>query len=328
MSYVPPALRHKEKQPQATSSTSKYRGPSRDTRSEKLYAVDDLHVHFWPLAGEIKHTYNNVEDTNKNVFALDFKDRHHGTLNASQATPEKLAYIVLFRGANPRWDSDKIIFVKTNLELLPPAPEEAKPKASPVEAATIADAPDTEIQVSEATLTPTDQAKTTPQQSSAGTVLLPSPTPLTDPIPVFAQAPGAPRSNSSRNMAFAGYYRIVRLTRCAPHSPELVRMLEQKWEPPKDRWGKPTRAKTRDSASWETSLKQEWAVVKFEKDLEATKEFGEPEIKSVERAPGSDAGGEKKSVNEMFHELRLTQGMKGTVIEGQQDAMKGAPAYV
>jgi len=119
-------------------------------------------------------------------------------------------------------------------------------------------------------------------------------------------------------MVFTGDYRIMRIARLAPHSPELVKMLEQKWEPPKNKWGKPVRAKTRDPAAWEASMKQAWAVVKFEKDRDATMEVGEPDIKlreeeeEEEGAEGSieGASGEnkkKKNVKEMLQELRLTQ---------------------
>jgi hypothetical protein len=44
----------------------------------------------------------------------------HSTLNGTAADPHTLSHVFLFSHANPRWEEDKIIFVKSNLELLPP----------------------------------------------------------------------------------------------------------------------------------------------------------------------------------------------------------------
>lgn len=43
----------------------------------------------------------------------------NSTLHAALANPSTLSHILLFPGANPRWHPDKIIFVKSNLDLLP-----------------------------------------------------------------------------------------------------------------------------------------------------------------------------------------------------------------
>ncbi|KAK3076632.1 hypothetical protein LTS18_012484 [Coniosporium uncinatum] len=339
MSYVPPALRNKENQPSQIGKGPKYKAPLRDLRNEKLYAVGDLHAHFWPSAGEVKQVYNEADGTKTNTFALDFKNRHHGTLDSSEATPNKLAYVVLFGGANPRWDSDNIIFVKTNLELLPPEAEEKSSSPDAEQASTPANSSDIEAGATEhATTTPSNAGQHRGQCSSsfpfchrfanlkldryaASTSRTDSTSASDSPhraYPGLRPSSRSSRSNSARNMAFTGYYRIVRIARLAPHSPELVEMLEQKWEPPKNKWGKPVRAKTRDPAAWEASMKQAWAVVKFERDRDATVEVGAPNIKlreeEEEGAEGSieGASGEKKkkNVKEMLQKLRLAQSNK------------------
>ncbi|KAI0149540.1 hypothetical protein GGR57DRAFT_224163 [Xylariaceae sp. FL1272] len=43
----------------------------------------------------------------------------HSTLNGSKEHPGDLSYMLLFRNANPRWESHKIIFAKSNLALIP-----------------------------------------------------------------------------------------------------------------------------------------------------------------------------------------------------------------
>jgi hypothetical protein len=43
---------------------------------------------------------------------------HYHTLHSSKASPDTLAFVLLFHGANPRWPTDNIIYVKSNLDLL------------------------------------------------------------------------------------------------------------------------------------------------------------------------------------------------------------------
>jgi hypothetical protein len=44
--------------------------------------------------------------------------QHYTTLHSSKASPDALAFVLLFHGANPRWSTDNIIYVKSNLDLL------------------------------------------------------------------------------------------------------------------------------------------------------------------------------------------------------------------
>ncbi|CAN8104144.1 unnamed protein product [Discula destructiva] len=60
----------------------------------------------------------SVDEENATVTTF-VPDSHHGTINASAADPNKLECMTLFHDANPRWESDGIIFVKSNLRILP-----------------------------------------------------------------------------------------------------------------------------------------------------------------------------------------------------------------
>ncbi|KAI0116590.1 hypothetical protein F4776DRAFT_278586 [Hypoxylon sp. NC0597] len=70
--------------------------------------------------------------------------------------------------------------------------------------------------------------------------------------------------NTPSRFAFVGWYKVARVNILAPHSAELVRMQQQKWER-RDRYGNASSTKARDAAAWNAALRTEWAVVKFEK---------------------------------------------------------------
>lgn len=101
MAYVPPHLRQKltgEKPTQSQFKTSRAHRESRDD----LFTLFDLYSHFWPPTHE-EHVYSPAQST----------------LNASAQNPSQLKYVILHLDQNPRWKSDGIIFVKSNLTLLP-----------------------------------------------------------------------------------------------------------------------------------------------------------------------------------------------------------------
>ncbi|KAI1259532.1 hypothetical protein F5Y18DRAFT_293609 [Xylariaceae sp. FL1019] len=54
----------------------------------------------------------------------------HSTLNASKEHPDDLSYMLLFRNANPRWESHKIIFAKSNLALVPDYDDQKKKRGA------------------------------------------------------------------------------------------------------------------------------------------------------------------------------------------------------
>lgn len=107
---------------------------------------------------------------------------------------------------------------------------------------------------------------------------------------------------------FIGYFNLVNMQILEPQTPELVRMQEQKWTR-MDRHGRP-RPINRNAESWKKSLTQRWAVLKFEKDEEATKDMQPPqiEVSSIPSDVAGNSGQERKSVNEILKEMRLKDG--------------------
>jgi len=111
----------------------------------------------------------------------------------------------------------------------------------------------------------------------------------------------------SSGFEFTGYYRIVKVAFLEPGSPDLLRMLKQKFSHT-DRWGQ-TRAKERSKAKWEESLSKRWAVIKFENDEIADKEIAAPNVPKLElldpaRTP-EPSGDKGKSVSELLKEFRM-----------------------
>ncbi|KAI1650897.1 uncharacterized protein F4817DRAFT_326118 [Daldinia loculata] len=100
------------------------------------------------------------------------------------------------------------------------------------------------------------------------------------PVAVFEERRFYDYGRGSQRFIFAGWYRIARINVLAPHSAELVRMQQQKWER-RDRYGNVIPSKSRDASAWNAALGIEWAVVKFEKigDEEA------PAIPGIEKSP-------------------------------------------
>lgn len=66
-----------------------------------LYHYSDIESHFWP----------GKEDTSVTT--------NRSTFNDSNSRIDQLAYIMLYKNANPRWESDQIVFGKSNLQRLP-----------------------------------------------------------------------------------------------------------------------------------------------------------------------------------------------------------------
>jgi len=261
--YIPPALRNKAAGSAEPSAKEGSKGSTGGHASQPgLYSLADIQAHFW----DASHKAFNSECT---------------TLNASAADPASLSYVELFRGANPRWTPDHIIFVKSNLDFL--TGEQQNTGSGAI--ARDANAQDTTT--SQTTSSPTSQ----PLSQTEST--------LPQAIAVFEQA-DRNRSKWQADFHFAGYFKIARCDFLEPGSEQLVRMLQQKWEAPSD--SRPMRHRERDAAAWENSLRQRWAVVKFEKDEEAERIKGPLVIERIEKE--SMQNRENKSVNELLRELR------------------------
>lgn len=121
---------------------------------------------------------------------------------------------------------------------------------------------------------------------------------------VFEQAADFASQIATRaRFRFLGFYHLDQMQVLEPKSPELVRMLEQKWTRT-NKWGK-SRQIQRESQSWQKSLGYRWAVLKFKKIDQA--ELSPPKI---EISQPNGRSNEKEnmptmSLNEMLRGLRL-----------------------
>ncbi|KAI0104355.1 hypothetical protein F4814DRAFT_430500 [Daldinia grandis] len=124
------------------------------------------------------------------------------------------------------------------------------------------------------------------------------------PVAVFEERRSYDYGRGNQRFIFSGWYRIARINVLAPHSAELVRMQQQKWER-RDRYGNVIPSKSREVSAWNAALGIEWAVVKFEKigDEEA------PATPAIEKLPKPG----------LKNTTELTDGRKG---EGQGEEEK------
>ena len=254
--YVPPALRRQNRRSSNGKIDDAVSEPAPKSTQDASFSMLEIAYHFWPDGGQ-----SNVGGK---------------TMHDSAATPGKLAYLFLFDGANPRWETDHIIFTKTSLHLLPTNVANDTEKAFDLPEETSKDA---------------TKASSVPEDNSHSES-------DSNPIAVFRQR--FKSTQNGRNFEFQGWFYVDKVEFLEPKSDELVRMLEQKWAP-QDKQGR-TRVKKRDEAAWRDSLHQRWAVVKLRKD---ESERDPPKIESY---PDQDADGlqeYKKSVNEMLAELRM-----------------------
>ncbi|KAL9616870.1 MAG: hypothetical protein Q9160_008292 [Pyrenula sp. 1 TL-2023] len=401
---------------------------ARDTDDSELYTLNEIHGHFWPSQGKNTQDPASVsaptsQPLSDNQIQSDGGDQAkyqteeeelasnepgndshvqrqkqkattmpspipHSTLNASEQDPEKLAYVVLFKGANPRWETGEgIIYAKTGLRLLTGSesshsstdvgngdsgPETQSvgvggddegqgrqndaigmTKASEVQEASFgADGRKGEnaetvgeesesayhpsaTSASSFTNAPTETVSGAPNTDNPhnfmnSTALTPAeqepqPSPYyasfpKHPIPIFAQSRREKsRSPRQRTFHFSGNYRITELDILAPRSPELTRMMDQKWNMADAQsrsaqrgWGKP-KEKIRDPEKWKASLSKPWAVIKFEicygveglitpkiERFDLNGENGEDDEGNTGKG-----GGNKKSVNELLQEMRF-----------------------
>ena len=74
---------------------------------DALYSPIEIQRHFWPE----KEFYRSRGG--------------QSTLHDSAVNPGAVSYVLLFMGAHPRWETDRIIFTKSRLELLPADPADS-----------------------------------------------------------------------------------------------------------------------------------------------------------------------------------------------------------
>ncbi|EXJ60743.1 hypothetical protein A1O7_04896 [Cladophialophora yegresii CBS 114405] len=267
------------------------------TSKDELYSPREIQHYFWP-----------EEDQGNGVG-----NRQSKTLHDSAATPGALAYVLLFTDANPRWEIDGIIYTKSSLELLPqqpanrtedPAASSSGPEVDLGDSTAPVPAQMPNVSPSEAETPESVKDNHTSTATGASDFASKAGVNEKHPIAVFSQVRRAPYD--VRTFRFAGYFSIAKLQMLRPHSPELLRMLEQKWTLTNPRTGQ-VRHRQRDAKGWEESLKLPWAVIKFQKDDNANATRGKPQIGRLEDVEGDNVGGgkERKGVNEMLRELRM-----------------------
>lgn len=281
-----------------------------------LYSVKEIDRYFWP-----EEDFRSVPDTRK-------------TLHDSADAPGKLTYVLLFKDANPRWDTDAIIFTKSNLALLPahladqpdatPPPSDITTPLSAWDDGYFDSTSTSKSDAADEGVSDKDE-----QQEAGGLkgddlqvpgdrdISAPSSNDEAKPIAVFMQL----HRGGRRSFKFSGYHRITRLQFLEPNTPELTKMLQQKWSITNQRTGR-TRDRERDAEAWEKSYNMRWAVVKFEKDGAADKKLGKPQIETLQDNFQNDFNirGEQKSVNDMLSELRMkdADGKDGKKEEGNK----------
>jgi hypothetical protein len=274
MAYVPPHLRRKsEAKPDGGDARDGGRRHTKENLSPDDRVIgfrqQEITSHFWPV------------EQGEETFDLSDKGK---TLHDSADRSGKLAFVMLFAGANPQWKNEHTIYTKSSLDLLP--------RSSAAEA---------DASQSNAGVGDIDSSDRAPNHDSR--IQAPSNGDADDQaIAVFEQV----YSNKSQSgppyqrFRFDGWYNIENVTFLEPHSAALVKMLEKKWTKPSKFGG--VKKIERDSANWKSSLSVEWAEIKLAKDEAASKELGEPQI---ERLPDTELASPKRSVNEMLAEMRL-----------------------
>lgn len=299
---------------------------------------NDITRHFWPQNDE-----NVASGINSTTF------------HESSARPDQLSYMLLFVGANPRWNSDSVVFAKSNLGLLPGFVEQklkhgglqagtqkaiseedslndsavaegqsvfAQPEGSDITLAA-------EVSDFRSPIIP-ESASFTPALKGSKSDLPPGPSDVTtvpaaefyseshppsypsipaidynpeehEPIAVFQQV----KSVSKDAFVFLGWHKVTRVNIIAPHSAELVRMQQQKWER-RDKWGSTVTTQSRDASAWKSSMNHEWAVVRFEQ-LGDDAAPPKPQIKRCENMIRKGGSSEGRGATEMLQEMRLQE---------------------
>lgn len=313
-----------------------------------LHSLREIQTYFWP----------DGDDTHPTEMQT-------ATLNASAETPQTVSHMLLFKNANPRWEREGVIFTKSNLHLLSTELDLAGGKAA-------ADQTPESGATAHATATANANATTTanalvndkdedkdkdmgqdktnadaetnvPFQPTTATTAASTNT-TNQPIAVFSQGHRGGNSTSRRTFKFDGWYRIRHLTILEPRSPELVRMLEQKWSRGDNAhgnrggrggrggrgaraWGQAAQAQAeRAPEDWNASLSKRWAVVQLVRHEDKQRERPEiPKLEDEEGKSGKRAGEvrEARGVNELLRELRFGKEKSGMEEEREGEKGKG-----
>lgn len=327
--YIPPHLRNKQlgsPQDNATPASQASLPPARRISSdEECLSVKDIQAYF---CGN-----DSSADT-----------RHSTTLHSSADNPDGLAWVLLFDGANPKWESDGVIFVKSNLDLLPAikAPPEAsrvhehaarggeakdgEAKKREVKEGEVENVQDKADKVDGSDLEEDGGCNTNLTDPTSQEILDPAINPPTgetakENVPPVAGTCSTPTKGVPEAHPPIAVFRQlhgVRSWRSFQFLGWYTIMQLELLAPHSeglvrmlsrkwetvDRYGR-VQQRRRDAGAWEASMAHRWAVVNMERDEQAMKEKGEPKIERTEDEGFGGEAGARKSVNEMLAELRM-----------------------
>ncbi|KAI4218308.1 MAG: hypothetical protein L6R40_008786 [Gallowayella cf. fulva] len=262
--YIPPHLRKKE---------------SSNNRASSAEAATTLTP--YPTLQPEEGLYTLTEITNH--LGLAAEDGKPGTLHASRTDPDALAFILVFAGQHPDFDSRREILCKSNLYLLPhPPPLSSLP-------ANLSDNSADETSGAETKAVPPSPLRAATQTPTTAASVIPTP------IPIFLQT----HSKTPHTPAWKplGLHLLASTTYLEPRSARLIELLDRKF--------KITRPdgrevlKTRRGGNWEASLGMRWAVVRLERKVGgADEEDDDDPMKGCVRE-------ERKGVREMMEEMRI-----------------------
>jgi hypothetical protein len=301
--YIPPHLR---KNPAPAAEPDALLNPaelsaaipssnSQGRSGEDLYTIQELHAYFWGEGAACEDVCNT-------------------TLHSSEGNPKSLSWVLLFNGANPKWNDDGVIYVKSNLDLLPAitVPSETQPVIAVAAPKQLLDEPGEEGGVmlptnSKATDEDRDQGPPNGMQNPTATepsLRQPKETTVTNhsPIAVFSQ----PIRHVSRSFKFVGWYKIDHIQILEPLSRELADMLLEKWEEV-DKYGYRLPPKRSFSIRLK-SVYYKWAVLRMKEDEEATRGKGKPNIERHDQHEGTPEESEGRSFNDMLADMGLEDG--------------------
>ena len=282
--YVPPHLRRLHER---VRDGPVGENPAGDVfcQSSRLYSSESIRSYYWPSS----KGKDEDDDSSEGDEKQEIDDNETGdpispgfnasrTLHSSAKAPERLAYILLFPKGNPRWDKDRIIFAKSNLELLKPFMVIGNKSKDDVD----------EDQLS-AHVDPASSFGMTSEvePSSLGCDL---------PIPVFSSFSyfsffGKDRKSEMNLFALIGHFRVLRVDILEPYSAELERMMLQKWDPT----GRKNKELLRREVKWRDSFARRWAVVQL---------VAADEEEDKKEKDGIESGEEKKRKKENWRNGR------------------------
>ncbi|KAK5302845.1 methylenetetrahydrofolate reductase 1 [Exophiala xenobiotica] len=219
--YVPPSLRKRDVNAANTKEEAKTLWLP---HTDSLRSAREIQQHYWPEKVLTSHTY---------------------TLHDTAQNPGVVGYVMLVKGAHPRWERDNVVFAHSNLDLLA-------------------------VKVAENTSSPSSAAVEPEHGKPSGNVDAANKPRNHEPIAVFVQVEFG-QDGFCPDFAFAGWYRIAQLSFLEPHSPELKQMLHDKWADP------PRRGRLPHS-------NQRWATIKLDKDEQADAEKEPPQILAVQQS--------------------------------------------